>query len=325
MARAGINKALVQRARDALLARDLAPSIEAVRAELGHTGSKTTILRYLRELDVAEPHPPQVNLSEELQALLQSLAERLADEAQATVAGERARLERQQATYQQQRAVDTARHEQLQIAHAAEVAAHQQLRLREQRLLDQLQLAEGERQRLEEACRQQLQLLEERATTIQSFEAKHQQARESLEHFRQQQQLQRQEELQRHDQQLGQLQAEVRGLREQLAVRQEELTQLYRDLERSTSTQSYQHQQLRQLERELNSAQQQLAAETVLVNLAHQQGEKMASEITQLREKSKYYLLAHRHDLRLLRLQAQQLARLQGSLEPGSHDNSTPQ
>ena len=99
MSRAGINKALVQRARDALLARGLSPSIEAVRAELGHTGSKTTILRYLRELDVAEPHPPQVNLSEELQALLQSLAQRLANEAQATVAADRARLERQQAAY----------------------------------------------------------------------------------------------------------------------------------------------------------------------------------------------------------------------------------
>ncbi|WP_342624506.1 DNA-binding protein [Pseudomonas alkylphenolica] len=325
MARAGINKALVQRARDALLARGLTPSIEAVRAELGHTGSKTTILRYLRELDVAEPHPPQVNLSEELQALLQSLAERLADEAQATVAVDRARLERQQAAYQQQRAVEAARFEQLQVAHTAEMEAHRQLRMREVQLNGQLQLAEGERQRLEEASRQQLQLLEERATSIQSLEAKHQQARESLEHFRQQHQRQRQDELHRHDQQLSQLQAEARGLREQLAVRQEELTQLYRDLERSTSTQGYQQQQLRQLERELNSAQQQLAAEKLLMNQAHQQEETMASEITLLREKSRSYLLAHRHDQRLLRVQAQQLARLQGLLEPGSPDGPMSQ
>lgn len=325
MARAGINKALVQRARDALLARGMTPSIEAVRAELGHTGSKTTILRYLRELDVAEPHPPQVNLSEELQALLQSLAERLANEAQATVAVDRARLERQQAAYQQQRAVEAARFEQLQVAHTAEMEAHRQLRMREVQLNGQLQLAEGERQRLEEASRQQLQLLEERATSIQSLEAKHQQARESLEHFRQQHQRQRQDELHRHDQQLSQLQAEARGLREQLAVRQEELTQLYRDLERSTSTQGYQQQQLRQLERELNSAQQQLAAEKLLMNQAHQQEETMASEITLLREKSRSYLLAHRHDQRLLRVQAQQLARLQGLLEPGSPDGPMSQ
>lgn len=320
MARAGINKALVQRARDTLLARGLSPSIEAVRAELGHTGSKTTILRYLRELDVAEPHPPQVNLSEELQALLQSLAERLANEAQAAVAVDRARLERQQAAYQQQRAVEGARFEQLQVAHTAEMEAHRQLRLREVQLTGQLQLAEGERRRLEEACRQQLQLLEERATTIHSLETKHQQARESLEHFRQQHQLQRQEELQRHDQQLSQLQGEVRGLREQLAVRQEELTQLFRDLERSTSSQGHQQHQFRQLEREWKAVQQQLAAEKLLMDQAHQQEEKMASEITLLREKSRHYLLAHRHDQRLLRVQAQQLARLQGLLELGSHN-----
>ncbi|WBM48016.1 hypothetical protein [Pseudomonas putida] len=163
--------------------------------------------------------------------------------------------------------------------------------------------------------------LEERATTIHSLEAKHQQARESLEHFRQQYQLQRHEELQRHNQQLSQLQAEVRGLREQLAVRQEELTQLYRDLERSTGAEGYQQQQLGQLERELNAAQQHLAAEKHLMNQAHQQAEIMASKITLLREKSRSYLLVHRHDERLLRAQAQQLARLQGMVEPGSSDS----
>jgi hypothetical protein len=48
MARTGIGKSEVQRARDRLLARHTHPSIDAVRAELGHTGSKTTIQRYLR-------------------------------------------------------------------------------------------------------------------------------------------------------------------------------------------------------------------------------------------------------------------------------------
>ncbi|BDM22228.1 hypothetical protein KMS_R19860 [Pseudomonas sp. LRP2-20] len=97
--------------------------------------------------------------------------------------------------------------------------------------------------------------------------------------------MQRQEELQRHGQQFSQLQAEVWGLREQLAVRQEELTQLYRDLERANSMQGYQQQQFRQLERELSAAQQHLAAEKLLVNQAHQQEQIMASEITLLREK----------------------------------------
>ena len=56
MARGGINKALVQKARQAILARGENPSIDAVRVELGNTGSKTTIHRYLKELDAKVVH-----------------------------------------------------------------------------------------------------------------------------------------------------------------------------------------------------------------------------------------------------------------------------
>ena len=42
MARGGINKAVVQKARHALLARGAHPSIDAVRIELGNTGSKSS-------------------------------------------------------------------------------------------------------------------------------------------------------------------------------------------------------------------------------------------------------------------------------------------
>ncbi|MFU7370048.1 DNA-binding protein, partial [Pseudomonas aeruginosa] len=54
MARGGINKALVQKAQQAILARGENPSIDAVRVELGNTGSKTTIHRYLKELEDAD-------------------------------------------------------------------------------------------------------------------------------------------------------------------------------------------------------------------------------------------------------------------------------
>src|SRR5437868_10961064 len=57
MARGGINKAVVQKARDALLARGENPSIDAIRIELGNTGSKTTIHRYLKEIDTHDPRP----------------------------------------------------------------------------------------------------------------------------------------------------------------------------------------------------------------------------------------------------------------------------
>lgn len=51
MARGGINKALVKQAREAVLNKGQNPSIDAVRVELGNTGSKSTIHRYLREVE----------------------------------------------------------------------------------------------------------------------------------------------------------------------------------------------------------------------------------------------------------------------------------
>lgn len=77
MARGGINKAAVQKARTALLARGEHPSIDAVRIELGNTGSKTTIHRYLKGLEAADqgrsnaPMP----LSGQLANLVAQLAE----------------------------------------------------------------------------------------------------------------------------------------------------------------------------------------------------------------------------------------------------------
>ena len=56
MARAGIYKSEVLRARDKLLAAGRNPSIDAVREELG-SGSKTTIHRYLKEIEEEEGKP----------------------------------------------------------------------------------------------------------------------------------------------------------------------------------------------------------------------------------------------------------------------------
>ena len=51
MARAGIYKSEVVRARNNLLAMGRYPSIDAIRGELGNTGSKGTIHRYLKEIE----------------------------------------------------------------------------------------------------------------------------------------------------------------------------------------------------------------------------------------------------------------------------------
>ena len=51
MARTGLYKSEVKKARESLLAQSKYPSVDAVRVELGNTGSKTTIHKYLKELE----------------------------------------------------------------------------------------------------------------------------------------------------------------------------------------------------------------------------------------------------------------------------------
>lgn len=87
MARGGVNKAVVQTARMALLARGEHPSIDAVRIEMGNTGSKTTIHRYLKELDESDTRSsaPQAEIGDELTELVGRLAQRLNEQAQALI------------------------------------------------------------------------------------------------------------------------------------------------------------------------------------------------------------------------------------------------
>lgn len=319
MARAGINKALVQQARDALLARDQRPSIEAVRIELGNTGSKSTIQRFLKELASEEPRPPTVNLSEELQAYISSLAQRLAADAQGAVAADRARLERQQAAYMHQRDIDQARSEELQKAHQLIVQERREGQVRERALGEQLQQLEVERQRLLSAEQHHLELLEERAGQIQSLEEKHQHSREALEHYRQQQLRQREEEVNRHEAQVQQLQQEQRRLQEQLMVKQEELNQLYRDLERLSAEQRLRTQ-------ELHSQAQELARWPLLhqqlQDALQQEQERcriLQLQVSILHEKARRYVLDHRQDRRDLRAQGRQIVQLHTLLSSQSN------
>ncbi len=88
MARSGLYKSDVQRARDRLRATGTHPSVDAVRVALGNTGSKTTIHRYLRELEEEEGQSvgAKMGVSDALQDLIARLAERLHAEADTVVA-----------------------------------------------------------------------------------------------------------------------------------------------------------------------------------------------------------------------------------------------
>lgn len=307
MARGGVNKAVVKIARNALLARGLHPSIDAVRVELGNTGSKTTIQRYLRELAEAEAPEPEMPLDEELVRYIGSLVERLKQAAQSALARDRVAFEREQAAARHQREVEQARLDQLQKLYDALVKARQEGLAHQEALTFQLQTCEVEQRRLTEAHSQQLRLLEERATQISSLEEKHRFTQEALEHYREQHVIQREQETQRFTQQVHQLQRDSRVAQDKLLDKQEELSQRYRDLERMNSEQLHLHQDVRRLETTLQSLEEQLQATKLEHQSALRQMEELAHQLTTQKEKARQQLLKWRRDQRLLRRFREQL------------------
>ncbi|WP_122665924.1 DNA-binding protein [Pseudomonas viridiflava] len=315
MARGGINKALVRMASEALLARGLHPSIDAVRVEMGNTGSKTTIQRYLKELSHAGALAAQPSLNEELQSLISSLAARLLENAQTELADEWERFQRQQATAAQQREIERVRLEQLQDAHAMLSQDRRDGLAREHGLQERLQAAEGECQRLGEAHHQQERLLAERTTQIASLEDKHRHARDALAHYREQHLVQRNQEAQRQDAQVQHLQRELRTVQEHLLSKQEELGQLYRDLERMSSEQHQHQQELRHLEQALQTSKHQAETAHTERQGKQQENQRMVLELGAQREKTKRHLHRLRQAQRDQRKMSQQLVQLQALLQ----------
>lgn len=255
MARGGVNRAVVKIARDSLLARGIRPSIDAVRIELGNTGSKSTILRCLHELAAQDDRRQAPTLKEELMSLIATVADRLHEDAHAAVAVEREQLTRQQLEYRTERQHSQARIEDLQRSQIELTAQLQQRQDIELNLQEQLRVSEMERSRLQEAERGWQRLSERQMQQLQSLEEKHQHAREALEHYRQAQKEHREQELRRQDEAMQQLRRENRTLQNSLISKQDELTILNRDNERLLSEARIQSQQHR---RELSDQRDQL-------------------------------------------------------------------
>lgn len=224
MARAGIYKSEVLRARDRLLAGGRYPSIDAVREELGNTGSKGTIHRYLKEIEEEEGPATgsKVAVSEAIKDLVGRLAARINEEAEERVTTAQARHVEQISGHQQTAAAlkseaQSARQqlEQSQRALADEKAGHGKTgEALSSKTLECTQLA------------QQVVDLKERVAAEErhrnSLEEKHQHARQALEHFREATREQREQDQRKHEQQVQYLQAELRTVNETLAAKRQE-------------------------------------------------------------------------------------------------------
>lgn len=234
MARGGVNKAVVQKARQALLAKGTYPSIDAVRVELGNTGSKTTISRYLKEIESFDPRPlsSRERMGEELSAMVGSLLDRLMEEGNESIEQARSAFDFQRVGLEAQianlQSELTSARRQLDAQQSALEAQTADLQTTQSSLQAELTRNAGLNQR----CSNLEAQVSDRNKQIQSLEEKHVHARGALEHYRDSVKEQREQDQRRHESQLHEAQIEQRKLRESLAVKQDESTRLNRDNER---------------------------------------------------------------------------------------------
>lgn len=252
MGRSGVYKSDVEKARRALLAQGKNPSVDQVRVQLGNTGSRSTIHRFLKEIE-AEATAPRGNkpaVSDALQDLVVRLAEQLHEEANALIDEHRSASDTQVREHAE--TAKAARQEaaglrealqRTETALAAERAAHQEIG-------GQLQAAKVLVAQLEERAAGQERLSREQAAHLQSLEEKHQHARDALEHFRTQAQEQRAREQRQHEQALQALQVELRQAADQVTAKNAELLQLNRDNGRLLEQTTHLQQSLATAERE---------------------------------------------------------------------------
>ncbi|MFJ3366962.1 DNA-binding protein [Pseudomonas sp. NPDC086251] len=234
MARGGINKAVVQEARQALLARGANPSIDAVRVELGNTGSKTTISRYLKELEPSSRAPvaARVRIGDTLNGMVQTLLDQLMEEGQEVISHATAAFDLQRAALENQ-LIELGS----ELASAQRNSATQQAAIETQNAelattQSSLQAELTRNAGLSQRCTDLESLVAEKEKHIQSLEEKHVQARGALEHYREAAKEQRDQDQRKHESQLHEMQGEQRKLRETIAVKQDDLTRLNRDNER---------------------------------------------------------------------------------------------
>ena len=254
MARGGINKALVAKAHQAVLARGENPSIDAIRIELGNTGSKSTIHRYLKELEeeASTRLDDEALLSQPIKDLIARLASRLQEEAHDIIDESKSRYEHRIKELSDRCAALTQEAGQLADQ---QTALKSRLDETSEQLAAKSAACDALDKQLNEVGQREASraaLLKEKQAHIESLEEKHRHSREALEHYRESVKEQRDQDQRRHEQQIQQLQAEIRTLNQTISVKQGDLTQLNKDNARLISELSAARKATQDLESKLN-------------------------------------------------------------------------
>ncbi len=257
MARTGITKDDVKDARQRLIDEGQSVTLDSLRIELGNTGSRSTIQRWLRELENDDSTLLQDEqlLTETIKTTVLQLARRLQEEALAKVEQAEAMHKTAQANWQQladnlrtQIQDLTAQTDDLQRKLLSSEDSNK--KLQEARQQDALTMAElsGENAHLKS-------LLATKDQHISSLEDKHQHARQALEHYRTSVQTQREQDVQRHEHQIQQVQADLRLAQQTVMVKQQEASTLQAQIQQLTATLQHVETTSAQLKEQLGSLQ----------------------------------------------------------------------
>lgn len=281
MARGGINKALVSKARDAVLSKGDNPSIDAVRVELGNTGSKSTIHRYLKEIEAEASSrlDDAALLSQPINELIGRLASTLHQEASTVVITAKEQFQSQLSKLKvdaQKVSGQLAESEKRLSLQEAELLSIKQDKTK---LGEQLHAANLALQKAEQQNQGLNAIISEKNDRISSLEEKHIHSREALEHYRESVKTQKEQDATKHDQQLQQAQAETRQLNQLLSVKQSDITQLNKDNSRLVTEVSETRKSLLRAESSLQTSSNQLkTAETSLAALKTEADKQAAEE-----------------------------------------------
>ncbi len=231
MARAGITKYQVEKAYQTLVVQGVHPSIDALRIELGNTGSKTTISRYLKEIEAAQcvQLEDEALLSEGIKEVIAKLASKLHQEANEVIHQSKSR-------YQDSIKVLEQDNNQLKQAFDSKVFEFEESRAAAMLLNSTNEELNGHLSDLKNTLTQSnskthelKMVIIEKDKQIQSLNENHQHTRDSLVHYRDSVKVQRDQEHRQHEQQVQQLQLEFRQVNQTLIVKQVDITELNKD------------------------------------------------------------------------------------------------
>lgn len=228
MSRSGLTKSKVKQARDILISQNRYPSVDAVRIELGNTGSKSTIHKYLKELeeDKEQGIGQNLSISETIQNLIIRLAEQLHIEANAEIEKVKEINQINEERFKEE--IQALRNELNQtkvVLQERDNTVNEQQRINEilKISLDQEVITKN---RLEQQVVNLTESLEQNKEYLSNLEEKFKHAQQSLDHYRESVKEQRQQDLRRFDHQVQLLQAETRQLQQTIVVKQDKLNEL---------------------------------------------------------------------------------------------------